>query len=86
MTEESLRNQIRIQKQVEKLLADKLTVSDEEVEKYITDNKVTIPEGKEAETKEQIKTQLSGDKLNQEADALITNLKSSAKIKYYVNY
>lgn len=86
MTEESFRKQVRTQKEVEKMLADKITVTDEEVQKYITDSKITIPKGEEEKTKEQIKDQLKDQKMGQEAQLLVTNLKNSAKIKYYVNY
>ncbi|MDP3697152.1 MAG: SurA N-terminal domain-containing protein [Candidatus Taylorbacteria bacterium] len=88
MTEEILRKQILIQKQVEKLLADKIAVTDEEVVEYIKDNKVPLPKGKDERTvlDEQIKNQLKNEKLNQEANLLIAGLKSKAKIKYYVDY
>ena len=88
MTEETLRKQILVQKQIEKLLADKIAVTDEEVAKYITDNKVPLPKGKDerALLNGQIKNQLKNEKLNQEANLLIAGLKSKAKIKYYVDY
>jgi foldase protein PrsA len=75
MTMDELKEQIILQKKVEKLLADKLNVTDEEVAKYVKDNKVPI-------TKEELRSQ----KLNQEANILITTLKSEAKIRYFVNY
>lgn len=86
MTEESLKEQIRVQQLMQKLLADKIAVTDEEVQKYITDSKITIPKGEEETAKEQITDQLKDQKLNQEAQVFITNLRNSAKIKYYVNY
>lgn len=86
MTVESLRNQVRVQQQMQKLLGDAVTVTDEEVQKYITDSKVTIPAGEEAAAKEQIRDQIRDQKLNQEAQVFITNLRNDAKIKYYVNY
>jgi foldase protein PrsA len=86
MTVESLRNQVRIQQQMQKLLGDKVTVTDEEVQKYITDSKATIPAGEEESAKEQIRDQIRDQKLNQEAQVFITNLRNDAKIKYYVNY
>ena len=88
MTEETLRKQILVQKQVEKLLADKIAVTDEEVAKYIKDNKVPLPKSKDERTafNEQIKNQLKNEKLNQEANLLIAGLKSKATIKYYVEY
>ena len=86
MTMDDLKEQIMIQMEVEKLVADKINVTDEEIAQYITDNKVSIPEGQEAVTKDQIKSDLRDQKLNQEATALITALKAKAKISYFVKY
>lgn len=86
MSMNDLKRQITIQKDVEKLLADKINVTDEEVTKYIADYKITIPKGQDASFKEQIKNQLKGQKLNASAKALIDELKSKAKIRYFVNY
>ncbi len=86
MNRDDLKKRIVIQKTVEKLLADKGSVTDGEVEQYIKNNEVTIPEGKEAEYKNQIKEQLRGEKLNQEAGTLVETLKSAAKINYFKNY
>jgi len=86
MTEEQLREQITVQKKLEKLLADKIQVRDEEVNQYIKDNKITIQKGEEINTKNQIQEQLRGQKLNQEAQQWISTLRTEAKIKYYVDY
>lgn len=86
LTMDSLRDRIRTQKMVEKLLADKITISEAEVNAYITTNKISLPKGGETEAKTQIADQLRGEKLNQEAQSWLAGLKSSAKIKYYINY
>ena len=71
---------------IEKLLTDKINVTDEEVLQYIEDNKVSIPKGQEATLTDQIKSEIRNQKLNTEAQALITNLKSKAKIQRFVDY
>ena len=86
MTEESLKENVRNQKIIEKFIAGKIKVTDAEVNKYITDNETPIPEGKEAETKKQIMDQLKQQKFQQEAQSWVTSLKTAANIKYYVNY
>jgi foldase protein PrsA len=86
MSLDDLKNNIILQKEIEKLLGDKINVTDQEIDKYITDNKITLPKGQEAATRGQIKSQLSNQKLNTEAQTFITDLKSKAKIKYFVNY
>ncbi len=86
LTIDVVEKQILLQKQVEKLLADKIVVSDEEVTKYIADNQVTIPAGQEATFNEQIKSDLVAEKLNTEGQKYVADLKAKAKIKYFVNY
>jgi parvulin-like peptidyl-prolyl isomerase len=86
MSMDDFKNQIIFRMKVEKLLGDKINVTDEEVEQYIKDNKVTIPSGQEAVARDQIKSSLSDQKLNTEAPTLISGLKSKASIQYFVNY
>ncbi len=86
MSMDDLKKRITIQKELEKLLADKINVTDEEAAQYIKDNKISIPEGQEAAASDQIKSELRNQKLNAEVQTLITDLKSKAKIKYFVNY
>ncbi|OGK12940.1 hypothetical protein A2861_02375 [Candidatus Roizmanbacteria bacterium RIFCSPHIGHO2_01_FULL_38_15] len=86
MTKESLRESVKNQKIIEKLFADKLKVTDAEVNKYIAENEIPIEEGKEAETKKQIMDQLIQQKFQQEVQSWVTTFKTSADIKYYVNY
>ena len=86
MSMEDLKKQIIFQMEVEKLVADKINVTDEEVAQYIKDNAISIPEGQEATTTAQIKDELRNQKLSTEGKALIATLKSQAKIRYFVNY
>jgi len=86
MSQEDLKTQINIQLELEKLVSDKISVTDQEVAKYISDNKISISAGQEATSTEQIKNELKNQKVSQEANALITTLKSQARINYFVNY
>ena len=86
LTKESLREEIVVQKELEKLLGDKVQVTDEEVNQYITDYGITIPEGQETYYREQVKNQIRQQKFSDEAGILIESLKAQAKIKYFVNY
>ena len=86
MSMDDLKKQIMAQNEIEKLLADKLNVTDEEVAQYIEDNKVSIPQGQEATIADQIKSEMRNQKISTEAQTLITNLKSKAKIQRFVNY
>lgn len=86
VSREDFEQQIVFQKQVEALVASKTAVSDEEVTQYITTNKIEINADQEATIKSQIKSQLVNQKLNQAATELLDNLKTKAKIRYFVNY
>ncbi|MDO8663825.1 MAG: SurA N-terminal domain-containing protein, partial [Candidatus Wildermuthbacteria bacterium] len=86
MTQEEFRKQVVIQKELEKILADKIQITEAEIDQYIKDNKITIPAGQEASYKKQIGEQLQQQKLSSEAKTLIDSLKSQAKNNYFVNY
>jgi parvulin-like peptidyl-prolyl isomerase len=86
MTRESVSEQIMLQKKIEKLLEDKVQVTDEEAEKLVADSKVTVPKGEEEKFKTQAKEQIRVQKMNNELGAYIESLKTQAKIRYFVNY
>ena len=86
MDMQDLKSRITLQKDLEKLLADKTNVTDSEVEQYVKDNKVSVPQGREAAMSAQVRDALVNQKLVKEADTLIAALKSRAKIQYFVNY
>ncbi len=86
MTSDDLKTQIVLQKEIEKLVADKIVVTDEEVAQYITDNKITVPKGQEAATAEKIKSDLTAQKAETAAQTLVTDLRTKAKIQYIVKY
>ena len=86
MSMDDLKKRIIVQKEVEKLVADKINVTDQEIAQYIIDNKISIPSGQEAAINDQVKNELRNQKLNTEAQTLINDLKAKAKIRYFVNY
>jgi len=80
------KNQIVVQKNMEKLLAGKTDVTDDEIRQYIQDSQITVSEGQEIETMDQIRSMLKSQKLDEESQTLIDSLKAQAKINYFVNY
>ena len=87
MTREKLTEQITIQKKLEKLLVDKVAVTETEIDTYIKDSKATPPKDVNMEDfRKQISNQLKQQKFQQEAQRWVSDLTASAKIKYYVNY
>jgi parvulin-like peptidyl-prolyl isomerase len=87
MTMEMLEQQIESQLKVEKALGEKVKVTDEEVAMYVTENGIEIPDGEPVETfNQEIKEQLTQQKLQTEAQAWVAEVTDKAVIKYYVNY
>lgn len=84
MTKDDLKKQIMVQKKIKKLLAEKIQVSEDDIKKFIQDNKMTIPEGKEQETHDQVRDQLQQQKLNQEVKLWLDNLRTQANIRYFL--
>jgi SurA N-terminal domain len=87
LTLEQFREQIILQKALEKILEDKLTATDEEVENYLTQTKATVPAGmSEEEFKEKVREQIKSQKFGTEVETWLTAEKQKANIKYYVDY
>jgi len=87
MTDADLWEQIMINKELEQLLADKITVSDEEINQYLSTNKIAPTKGVSSDDlKNQTREQLKGQKFNTEAAKLIDDLRAKATIKYYTQY
>jgi foldase protein PrsA len=87
MTREDLIKNIELQTLVEKILTDKVTVTDVEVQKYIDDNKSSFPEGTNMdEVKTLVKQQLAQQKVSTEFQTWLDAVKKSAKINILVKY
>ncbi|MFA6338674.1 MAG: SurA N-terminal domain-containing protein [Candidatus Paceibacterota bacterium] len=86
LTLEDFKKQLTVQKKLEKLLASKATVTDEEIAKYIKDNKVPVAAGQEEAVKAQVATQLQQQKMNAAVGSYIQDLQSKASIKHFVSY
>lgn len=79
--------QIKIQKTVEKILADKIVVTDEEVKDYFEKNTDLYDKGAKLEdVSGDIKNQLAQTKLSSAYQSWITDLKANASINYFVNF
>lgn len=87
MTREELGEQLKLRLLVEKLLADKLKVTDKEIEEYVEKNKDIFPaDMKEDEIKKSVAGQLEQQKIATESQAWLQELTENAKINYFVSY
>lgn len=87
VTEESLREQIAIQKKLEKVLSDKVQVSDADLEALKKQNDLKPAEGQSMEDfNKGLKDQLKRQKFQEEAGKWVSDLTAKAKIQYYTKY
>lgn len=74
-------------KLLEKLIADKAGVTEEEITKYIEENKdVFPPEAKEEDKRAQVKEFLQNQKVETESQKLFAELRAKAKLNLWVSY
>lgn len=88
MTRKDLDDQIKLQVLVQKMAGKDIKVEDKEIEDYFNQNKASYPAGQKLDEtlKDQIKKDLESQKLNTSIQDWITNLKTNAKINYFVQY
>jgi len=87
MTKEDLREELKYQLTVEKLLGDKLAVSDQEIKDYYEKNKDSFESGKKLEDlTDQIRQFLSSQKIAENYQSWLNEAKSAAKIKYFLKF
>jgi len=79
--------QMKIQVLLEKMLGKDVSVSDEEINTYFTENKDTFDKGATLESeKENIKSTLLQQKLSEKFQPWLQDLQSKAKILYFLKF
>jgi hypothetical protein len=86
LTLDELKSQIITEKQVEKLVGDKATVTDADVDTYIVTNKLNISKEQLASARAQIMDQLKQQKSDAAGQDFVNVLRASAKINILVQY
>ncbi len=83
MDRESFKSQMKLQKMVDKLIGDSVKVSDKEIDDYMTENKIVSEEGDNgAKVKANVKEQLKQQKMNEEFQKWLVEMKKKMKISY----
>ena len=86
MTRKDLTDQIKTQKTVEKILSSKIVITDQELKDYFNANKTLFGQNPVFDkVKDQVNTQVFQQKLSKQYTTWITDLKTKAKILYFVN-
>lgn len=77
---------LRVKLYIERILADQISVSDEDAQTYFNENKTLYPNAKFEDEKAAIKESLAQQKLQESFQTWITDLKANAKINYFKTY
>ncbi len=87
LTVDQFKEQIILQKALEKILEDKVAVSDDEIKAYLDKTKATKPAAMTDEDfKGRIREQLKSQKFGVAAEAWLIEQKQKANIQYFVDY
>lgn len=87
LSKDDLNKLIRLDKLVAKMVGKDVKVSDEEINKYIEQNKEALPQDvAEAELKKQVSEQLKQQKTNEKVRTWLAELQKEAKVTYFVQY
>ncbi|MEK7571285.1 MAG: SurA N-terminal domain-containing protein [Patescibacteria group bacterium] len=87
MTKEDLRELIRLDKLVGKIVGKDIKITDEEINKYIEENKEMLPADQdENPLKASVKEQLNQQKLNEKVRTWLEGIQKKANIMYFVQY
>lgn len=90
MTKEILKEQVLLQKLLEKMFIKELRVTEKEIDQFMEQNKANLPAvieaTEQAALRQSIKQQIQQNKLGQKVQELIKNLKNLAKINFFVKY
>ncbi len=78
-----VKEQLALSKGLERLLSDKITITEEEVAAYFEENKAFMGEATLDEVKADIEAQLKQQKLGEEQQKWFAEIKKTAKINYY---
>lgn len=84
MTLDDFRRQVQIQILIEKLTANKVTVSDKEITDYVDKNKDSLTATDDAGMRDEAKTAILQGKRNETFQKLFENLKKSAKVTKFL--
>ncbi|QQG40623.1 MAG: SurA N-terminal domain-containing protein [Candidatus Levyibacteriota bacterium] len=87
ISRENLKEQIRLEKTIEKLIAKDIQITDKEINDFIEKNKDNLSEASDsAKLKETVKDQLKRQKVSEKFQAWIADIQKQAKINYLVQY
>lgn len=87
MTRDQLIDDIVLQKSAEKVVSEKVVITDDEISQYIEENAEFFPEEADPESfRETVREQLYSAKLNEEIQVWVQDLQDNSKVIYLKEY
>ncbi|MBT4124339.1 MAG: hypothetical protein HN981_04635 [Candidatus Pacebacteria bacterium] len=87
MTRDQLIDDIILQKSAEKVVSEKVVITDDEISQYIEENAEFFPEDADPESfRETVRQQLYSAKLNEEIQVWVQDLQDNSKVIYLKEY
>lgn len=87
MTRQDLEEQMRLKIVIDKILGKDVSVTDEDVNNYIQENKISLVDDEKAEeSKKSLKEQIRQTKINEKSQLWIEDLQAKAKINYLIKF
>lgn len=87
MTREDLMEQVELQKAIEAIISKEVSVTDEEVEEFLSENEEFLPEDSSDEELDTLaRQQLNQQKLSEAYEQWLENLKTAGSVKYFREY
>ena len=87
LTQQDLKEQLKIQKMIEKLFVKDVAVTDKEIDTYIEQNKDSLPQGQDEKTlRASVLAQLKQQKLTAKFQTWLQEIQKNAKIQYFVTF
>lgn len=85
ITRNELKERIKIQKLVEKMVEKEVTITDKEIDDYLKEDKETLPKDlKPEELREKAKENLKQEKVAEKMQTWFGTLQNNAKINYFI--
>jgi foldase protein PrsA len=87
LTRDSLKEQIKLEKTIQKIIGKDINVSDEEVNEYIEKNKESFPpDSKVEELREPVREQIQQQRMSEKFQTWLEDLEKKATIYRFVNF
>ncbi|OGK16724.1 hypothetical protein A2690_04875 [Candidatus Roizmanbacteria bacterium RIFCSPHIGHO2_01_FULL_39_12b] len=87
LTKEKLEKQIKLQKILEKIVGDKVNVTEKEIDTFVKNNKDSIPAKSDMKKiRGQIRGELKRDKMSSKIQKWVSDAQKKAKIIYFYKY